>query len=67
MGHTFWDNTNSLREGYNVMTKELPENWTDKEFLEDAVFLTPHERIEQEEYDSLKLDPSKPITIREIK
>lgn len=50
-----------------MMTKELPENWTDKEFLEDAVFLTPHERIEQEEYDALKLDPSKPITIREIK
>ena len=32
------------------MTKTLPENWTDKEFLEDATWLTPHERIEQEEY-----------------
>lgn len=43
-----------------------PENWTDKEFLEDATWLTPHERIEQEEYDALKIDKCIPIIIREI-
>jgi len=45
------------------MTKTLPENWTDKEFLEDATWLTPHERIEQEEYDALKIDKDAPIDI----
>ena len=45
------------------MTKQLPENWTDKEFLEDATWLTPHERIEQEEYDALKIDKDAPIDI----
>ena len=34
---------------------KLPENWTDKEFMEDATWLTPHERIEQEEHDA-KMD-----------
>jgi hypothetical protein len=33
------------------------ENWTDKEFLEDATFIT------QEEYDALKIDREKPIDI----
>ena len=41
------------------MSKQLPENWTDKEFLEDATWLTPHERIEQE-------DKCIPIIITEI-
>jgi hypothetical protein len=45
------------------MTKQLPENWTDKEFLEDATWLTPHERIEQEEYDALRIDKDAPIDI----
>jgi|TARA_B110000240_G_scaffold34544_1_gene37603 hypothetical protein len=45
------------------MSKQLPENWTDKEFLEDATWLTPHERIEQEEYDALKIDKDAPIDI----
>jgi hypothetical protein len=48
------------------MTKQLPENWTDKEFMEDATFMTPHERIEQEEYDALKIDKCIPIINREI-
>ena len=48
------------------MTKQLPENWTDKEFLEDATWLTPHERIEQKEYDALRIDKCIPIIIREI-
>ena len=48
------------------MSKQLPENWTDKEFLEDATWLTPHERIEQEEYDALAIDKCIPIIITEI-
>ena len=48
------------------MTKTLPENWTDKEFLEDATWLTPHERIEQEEYDALAIDKCIPINITYI-
>ena len=35
------------------------ENWTDNtEAWEDAIFLT------QEEYDAIKIDPSKPINIQ---
>ena len=50
-------------EGYNnwiAQTHRLGEtleNWTDKEFLEDATFIT------QEEYDALKIDREKPINI----